>query len=87
MNSKHSSPKKPAEQVVKDIRRTTRRHLDQDRAGRPARRHCRIKAAQRIPCMKVRGRQLILFSGKRLSSLANYSLIEFFNGIGAKQKD
>ncbi len=27
MNSKHSSPKKPAEQVVKDIRRATRRHF------------------------------------------------------------
>ena len=27
MRSKHSSPKKPAEQVVKDIRRATRRHF------------------------------------------------------------
>ncbi len=27
MRSKYSSPKKPAEQVVKDIRRATRRHF------------------------------------------------------------
>ncbi len=27
MRSKYSSPKKPAEQVVKDIRRVTRRHF------------------------------------------------------------
>ena len=30
MRSKYSSPKKPAEQVVKDIRRATRRHFSAD---------------------------------------------------------
>lgn len=48
MNSKHSSPKKPAKQVVRDIRRAAPSAFfcgrqDQDRAGRIARRgqHCR----------------------------------------------